>query len=172
MATRKPKGSYTRHTTDWFLSRCAIGGVFVNTGAGNGAAVELYNNAVDGSNLHIYKLWVGNDAAGAYWVTRQTGTMGGTACKTYPVVSSGAALPGLINYATVAQVVWGPGAFAMPAFIGADNEAGSQDEFSVDGPFCVLVPGDSLTVYNPVGGALGQGILGVTFYWAALYDLG
>lgn len=169
---RTPKGAYVRPTTDWFLSRCAIAGVFVNTGAGNGVAVELFNNAQDGSNLHIYKLWVANDAAGAYWVTRQTGTQGGTAVKTYPVVSSGPTLPGLLNYATVAQVDWGAAPFAMPAYIAADNEAGSLDSFGLPGPLCVLVPGDSLTVYNPVGGVFGDGIVGVTFYWAALSDLG
>jgi len=169
---RKPKGSYTRHTTDWFIGRCAIGGVFFAAGVGNGAAVSLFNDATDGSNLHLYKLWVQNDAAGAYWVTRQTGALGGTTVTTYPVVSSGAALWGVISYAAVPQVIWSPGPFAMPAYIGADNEAGSQDIFAAPGPICVLVPGDSLTVYNPAPGAISEGYLGVTFYWAVLPDLG
>jgi hypothetical protein len=171
--TRKPKGSYSRQTTDFFIDQCMIGGVVFRPANGNSGVVELFNNAVDGSALHLYKLWVQNDASGLYWVTRQTGTQGGTPVQSYPVVSSGALLPGLINYASAAQVDWDtPAEFVQPAYIAGDNEAGSQDTFSAPGPICVLVPGDSLQVFSPSISAIAAGFCIVTFYWAVFRDLG
>lgn len=174
MATyRRPKGSYTRPTADFFLSQMMIGGVFFRPADGFSGVVELYNNATDGSALHVYKLWVGNDAGGAYWVTRQAGTQGGTAVTSYPVVSQGAPQPGLINYASAGQVNWDtPAQFVMPAYIGGDNEAGSLDDYSAPGPICVLMPGDSLQVFSPSISGISAGICAVTFYWAALRDVG
>ena len=171
--TRKPKGSYSRPTTDFFINQCMIGGVVYFAPNGSSAVVELYNNAQDGSALHLYKLWVANDASGAYWVTRQTGAQSGTQVQAYPVVSSGAALPGLINYTTGPVVDWiTPSTFVMPAYLAGDNEAGSQDIFSAPGPICVLIPGDSLRVFSPSIGSASQGAAMVTFYWAAFRDLG
>jgi hypothetical protein len=171
--TRKPKGSYSRPTTDFFIANCMIGGVVFIATTNNSAVIELYNNAQDGSALHLYKLWVQNDASGVYWVTRQTGTQGGTQVQAYPVISSGAALPGIINYATAAAVDWlAPPPFVQPAYIAGDNEAGSQDEYSAPGPICVLIPGDSLRVFSPSIGSASSGFAAVTFYWAAFRDLG
>jgi hypothetical protein len=170
---RKPKGTYTRPTTDFFPDRCSVGGVVFIATAGRSAVIELFNNATDGSYLHLYRLWISNDASGVYWVTRQTGSMGGTVVKSYPVITSVAALPGQISYGEDVAVDWlTPVPFVMPAFIGADNEAGSQDTFSAPGPICILGPGTSLRVFSPSIGPASSGAAMVTFYWAALHDMG
>src|ERR1700739_3036794 len=143
MATvRRPKGSYSRPTTDFFIERCMVGGFFHVPATGNSSIAELYNNATDGSSLHVYKIWTQNDAGGGYWITRQPGTIGGTSVPTYPVVTGYPTRPGLFSYADAAAVNWlQPGGFTMPAFIGGNNEAGSQDAFYAPGPICVLQPG-------------------------------
>jgi hypothetical protein len=170
---RKPKGSYTRHTTDWFLDRCAIGGVFYNSTVGKMPAIDLFNNAQDGSNLHIYRLWVGNDAGFFYLVTRQSGSLNGTPVAPFPVIASGAALPGIISYADVPNFPSPiPAPYGVGAYIAANNEAGSLDPFEAGGPICVLIPGTSLRV-TWGSQAVGSGAaLGVTFYYAALADQG
>ena len=151
-----------------------IGGIYYFPPNGFSGIVELFNNATDGSALHLYKLWVETDAAGAYWVTRQAGSQGGTIVTSYPVVSQGATQPGQINYTTGGTIEWEQPitGFAMPAYIGATNEAGSQDTFSAGGPICVLMPGDSLRVFAPAVASNDSGSLGVTFLWAALRDVG
>ena len=102
MATyRQPKGTYTRPSTDFFAERCATGGVFWNANFNKSAVVELYNDATDGSYLHLYRLWVSVDAGGAYWVFRQDGTIGGTQVPTYPIISNAGALPGRISYGEI-----------------------------------------------------------------------
>ena len=170
---RRPKGSYTRHTTDWFIGRCAIAGVFFIPTNTNAGLVELYNNATDGSNLHVYRIWVWTAASGGYVVTRQTGTMGGTQVQTYPVVSQGAALWGLVNYGTTAGISYPPATpFALPGMVAGDNYAGSQDTFGADGPICVLQPGDSLRAYTPWASAISNGEIACTYYWAVMNDLG
>jgi len=170
---RRPKGSYTRPTTDFFIDRCVIAGVWFTPALTFGGSIELYNNAADGSNLHLYRLWTQNDAAGGYYVTRQTGTQGGTAVQTFPVISSGAALPGIVNYAAIAGTAYPlHGPFVLSGYMAMDNEAGSQDTFGADGPLCILVPGDSLRVIQPFGSAIDQGTVAATFYWAAIRDTG
>jgi hypothetical protein len=174
MATyRRPKGSYSRPTTDFFLSQCMIGGVYYYPTNGSGGTIELYNNATDGSALHVYRIWSANDASGPYFITRQQGSMGGTPVPSYPVVSQGAPQPGLISYAdSAAPYTFPPYATAQPAFIATDNEAGTTDEWGADGPICVLMPGDSLRVINNLAGVGSAGFIAATFYWAALRDVG
>lgn len=172
--TRKPKGSYSRPTTDFFIDHAMIGAVYFFPAHGLGGVVELFNNAQDGTSLHIYGLWIENEANGQYYYTRQTGTMGGTIVQSYPVVSSGAVLPGQINYGTQPGLAFPyPLPFVFPAYIVGTNDAGSQDTFQVPGPICVLVPGDSLRAIVPIASAgISSGAIGATFYWLALRDNG
>src|ERR1700681_1535021 len=130
MAKRKPSGVYVRQTPDWFLSRCAIGGVFYISTVGMMSGIDLFNNANDGSNLHIYRLWVQNDAEGFYNVTRQVGSLGGTPVDPSPISARGAPLPGIISYADIPNFpapVNGP--IAFPGYIAGANDAGTMDIF-------------------------------------------
>jgi hypothetical protein len=170
---RRPKGTYTRHTTDWLISQCMIGGTFYLSSTGVSAAIELYNNAADGSSLHVYKVWAGNGAQGPYYFTRQPGTMGGTTVPSYPVVSQSGPGPGVISYADAPAVPFPKnGPIAFPGYIVLQNYAGDTDIVSADGPICVLLPGDSLRGINIAASTAGGSYFAVTFYWAAIRDIG
>jgi hypothetical protein len=150
-----------------------IGGVYYNAPAGFSSQIELFNNATDGSALHVYRAWVATDASGLYWMTRQQGTLGGTPVPSYPIVSNAAALAGLINYANGPEFDWLiPGPLAVPGYIAADNEAGSLDKWDAPGPICILMPGYSLRVFLPCPHNTAEGIGAATFYWAVLHDPG
>ena len=174
MATyRQPKGTYTRPSTDFFAERCATGGVFYKSNLGKSAAVELYNDATDGSYLHVYRVWIQNDAGGGYWVFRQDGTMGGTSVPTYPIISNVGLLPGRISYADADNINWiAPTPFVLAGYFAGNNEAGTQDTYSAPGPVCILAPGASLRALAPAGGPTDFGIMAANFYWAALHDRG
>jgi hypothetical protein len=151
-----------------------IGGCFYLSTSGLSPSIELFNNAHDGSALHLYRIISNAAGAGPYYITRQTGTQGGTIVPSYPVVSSGSQQPGQINYTDVASSTYprvGPvGAAAM---IVLQNYAADNDYVSTDGPFCVLVPGDSIRVVNPYQGTEPSSqYLSATFLWLAIRDLG
>lgn len=172
--TRRPKGSYVRHTTDWFIDRCAIGGLFYFPAHGEAGVLELFNNATDGSYLHIYRIWYENEANGQYYFTRQTGTQGGTPIPSYSVVSNLGAPWGLLNYTTIPGLAFPyPLPFVFPAYIAGANDAGSQDTFATDGPLCVLVPGDSLRLITPIASSgISSGEICATMYWAVMPEAG
>jgi hypothetical protein len=51
---RKPKGTYTRSTPDWFSQKAAAGFGFCSAAVGITQAVGLFNDANDGSKLFVY----------------------------------------------------------------------------------------------------------------------
>lgn len=60
---RKPLGTYTRSTPDWFYTDTAAGfGFCGNPGPGSEPAVGLYNNATDGRTLFVFG--IGGNGAG------------------------------------------------------------------------------------------------------------
>ena len=169
---RRPKGSYTRPTPDFFSDRAAtVGGVYV-AAAPNGVVFDLYNNATDGSALHVWKFWVGNEAGEAYGVTRIHGHGANFLQNSVPVFTDGPQLPGQLYQDTIAPLFTGipapPGFVQSDAFIG-DNVAGTVDIYGSPGPLCVLAPGYSLRVYGITGtGYINPTQIGVTFYFLAI----
>jgi hypothetical protein len=173
MAKRNPLGVYVRQTPDWFLKLCAIGGVAYISTVGKMSAIELYNDANQGTNLHVYRLWVGNDAGFIYTVTRQAGSLGGTQVPTNPVITGAPALPGIINYADVPNSPSNPPTpYAVPGYIVGCNDAGSLDIWEAGGPICVLTPGTSLRVTYANQSPTSFTVLTVSFFYAALADTG
>lgn len=174
---RSPKGSYVRPTADFYIDQAAtVGGCFWPSTA-IAAVLDLYNNAIDGSNLHVYKVWVGNDAAGLYGMTRISGHGGNFLQNAIPVVITAPTLPGQLYQDTISPQYSG---FEFPkdtalndAFIG-DNEAGSEDTWYAPGPICVIPPGFSMRVYPFVGSGQsgGGGLITCTFYYVVLKDKG
>lgn len=56
---RAPKGSYVRATPDWFTDAMAFAGAYQQASdTSHNAYVGLYNDAVDGSSLHVMALGV------------------------------------------------------------------------------------------------------------------
>lgn len=174
---RSPKGSYVRPTADFYIDQAATVGGFFYPSSAVAAVLDLFNNAQDGSNLHVYKVWVGNDAAGLYGMTRLQGHGATFLSNAFPVVITAATLPGQLYQDEIAAQF--SGSFFpkdtpfSDAFI-ADNEAGSQDTWSAAGPICVIPPGFSMRVYPFVGsGQTGGGqLITATFYYIVLKDRG
>ena len=61
---RQPRGAYVRTTPDRFLARTAVGGMLRFSTNGTVPAIGLFNNAIDGSSLHVYALWTFGDGEG------------------------------------------------------------------------------------------------------------
>lgn len=178
MATnRSPKGNTIRPVGDWYTDRAATVGGAYNPSASVAAVLDLYNNASDGSNLHVYKIFVGNDAAGWYGITQLSGHGGNHVADGFPVVIGGPQLPGQLYQDTISpQWSGGPGFPVDTAFgdvLFMDNEAGSMDVWSAPGPIKVIPLGYSLRVYAFTSSTFSAGQLMVaSFYYLALPDRG
>ena len=174
---RSPKGNYVRSTGDFYVSQSAtVGGVYWPS-ATLVTVLDLYNNAADGSNLHVYRVFVGNDAAGWFGMGRLAGHGANFLTNAYPVVITGPTLPGQLYQDTIApQYVTEPfpkDQALFDAFIG-DSEAGEEVRWSAPGPLCVIPPGFSMRVYPFVGSNQvgGGGMMSCTFYYVVLKDRG
>jgi hypothetical protein len=53
---RQPHGQYVRTTPDWFIDNHMFGGSASFAAVGKFSSVSLYNDATDGSTLHVYGL--------------------------------------------------------------------------------------------------------------------
>lgn len=53
---RRPHGQYTRETADWFVDRRMAGSAYSPPVVGKYGSVILYNDATDGSILHVVAL--------------------------------------------------------------------------------------------------------------------
>lgn len=174
---RTPKGNYVRSTGDFYINQAATVGGAYNPSASVAAVLDLYNNASDGSNLHVYRIFAGNDAAGWYGITELSGHGANLMCNAFPVVIGGPQLPGQLYYDTIdPQFSGGPGfptdtPFSDVLFM--DNEAGSMDIWSGPGPIKVIPPGYSLRVYGFTSSTFtaGQEMV-ASFYYVVLPDRG
>jgi hypothetical protein len=173
---RRPKGTYVRPTADWFTDRAAtVGGAF-DPNAVLATTLDLYNNATDGTNLHVYRLWGFNDAAGHYGVTTLKGHGANFMRNASPVIVGNPILPGQLYQDTIPPQYSGflfPFDTPFSDVLFADNEAGSQDTFAAPGPICVIPPGYSLRVYSLCGSGQTHGqMMTASFYFLALPDSG
>lgn len=173
---RRPKGSYTRPTPDYFTDRAAtVGGVFSST-AGHGAVLDLFNNATEGSNLHVYNVWVGNDAGQLYGMTTINGHGANFLSNGVTVIVPGPTPWGQLYYDTIGPIWSGTffpvgGNFSDRLY--GNDVAGVVDQWNVPGPLCVLYPGYSLRVYEVAGsGETGTNPFAVSFYYLQIPDAG
>jgi hypothetical protein len=178
MATnRKPKGNYTRQTGDWFIDRAATVGGYFWPSSNLATVLDLYNNASDGTNLHVYRVFAGNGAAANYGMTRLSGHGAKFLTNAFPVVITGPTLPGQLYYDTIApQFVGAIGPQDEPFFdaLFMENDAGSMDVWDAPGPICLIPPGFFMRVYGFTGtGRTGGGAqMSASFYYVALPDRG
>jgi len=177
MATqRRPKGSYTRPTSDFFIDRAATVGGWYSPTAVLEPVLDLYNNAQDGSNLHVYRVWVGNDAASIYGMTQIKGHGANLMQAAVPVVTGAPRLPGELYYDGITPsytYIGVPKDQPISDAFFMDNEAGSQDAWQAAGPICVIQPGYALRVYPVISKSnAAGGFIAATFYYIALRDIG
>jgi hypothetical protein len=176
MAKRKPSGVYVRQTPDWFLRRCATCGASFWPSGAHATALDLFNDAKDGSWLHVYRVFVGNDGGGTYGMTRLQGHGANYLMDGVPIVITAPSLPGQLWLEILPPSYPGP---LFPkdfpffdAFIG-DNGAASQDDWHDDGPLCLIPPGFSMRVYSIASTTQSDGqAMAATFKYAVLPDQG
>lgn len=167
---RKPVGTQTRPTADWFAGQSATAGGLAR-GAGNGAIqISLYNDAPAGQYLWIWDVDVYNDAEGPYRFDEFEGDQGTLLQQGVYVMAGRGAAFGHTSYAAptaLGPVV--PNSSAYPSAGYAGDEAGTCTCFRNQGPRKVLPPGFSWAVINEWGNGVANGAtLGVTFYYTIL----
>lgn len=171
---RQPRGAYVRTTPDRFLARTAIGSMFRASTLGTVPAIGLFNNAVDGSSLHIYALWTFGDAEGPQLWNIQgsaTGTLFGPCTA---IITGAAGPPGQLWFEDRPGVSGSP----LPVdtnyggYITAGDESGAMSSFTPNGPLCVLKPGYALYCSQFYSYPPDPQQLAVTFYYVWLQDLG
>jgi hypothetical protein len=180
MPKRSPLGVYVRQTPDWFVSRGAIaGGFFVSSDNTTGASVDLFNNANDGSYLHVYRLWVHNDAEGMYAVQQLQGHGANLFGAAFPVTIGDPTPPGQLYYDETNSGITPPTddyppdtPILNPLMLG--DESGFEFQAGLPGPLMVIPPGYSMRAQSLVqqGSAGRGGVMVASFYYAWLPDKG
>lgn len=138
---RKPHGTYVRSTPDWFDYRRLAGSAFETALAANYTSVSLYNNATDGSTLHVTGLTAFSTVpAASLEVPLFTGAYG--TLSAFPVVP-----------VSPAQLM-GPGVFyinqsptRLPIrYLWLMGNTGLPTHWPYEYAICILSPGQSLVV--------------------------
>jgi hypothetical protein len=174
--TRRPKGTYVRPASDFFIHDTAMVGATYLSNAHLDAAIELFNNATDGSYLHVYKVMLGNDGQGWYLGSIYHGNLGSNATQPFSVVSNRARPWGMLYAGDLAPLYPGSnpvsGSF-FSGYLAGESFGGSSDQWMAPGPIAVLAPGYSLQYRSNIGTlSTGGGILDCTFYYMDVPDQG
>ena len=167
---RKPVGTQTRPTADWFAGETATCGGLARAAAATGIQISLFNDAPAGQYLWVWEVDVYNDAEGPYRLDEFEGS-GSTFLQqgVYVMAGRGGAFGQTYvdNAAFIASIVPNGTSYASAMYAG--DEAGTDTCFRAPGPRKVLPPGYSWAVINEWGAGAGNGAtLGVTFYYSIL----
>jgi hypothetical protein len=170
---RNPLGVYVRQTPDWFIKRCATVGGFYDDTHQNSITFDLFNDATDGSNLHVYKIWINNGGNDGTIISGVQGHSPTLMANSSSVVIGGPQLPGTMYYDLTAGVPYVSNVAKGGRFV-YDDVSALWNEFSVEGPIIVIPPGYSLRHVTPYGGSPTSGgiTLGMSYFWAVLPDQG
>lgn len=160
MATyRRPKGSYTRPTPDFFVDQLAYSSGQVNGGGGGaGVSVSLFNNDPQSRHFHLYGLWPNDSNFQQLYAAVYAGPFGTEYDHAYPVITDNPQPPGLIYTG------------GTPAGLNLVNQPltwqGDQPTAPIlsQWPISVIPPGYSFIVYNGFASAA----LIVSFWWIPL----
>jgi hypothetical protein len=167
---RKPVGTNSRPTADWFAGSTATAGGLARGAAAGGVLISLYNDAPAGQYLWIWDVDVYNDAEGPYRFDEFEGDTGTLLQQgVYTTAGRGAAFghTSWSEIAAIAESVPNSTGYAAAGYNG--DEAGTTTCFRNQGPRKVLPSGYSWGVFNEWGGGIGNGAtLGVTFYYTIL----
>lgn len=167
---RKPVGTNTRPTADWFAGKTAQAGGIARGSAASGVQISLYNDADQGNYLWVWEIDVGNDASSFYRIDEFQGDQGALLTQGVYVMAGLGAAFGHTSFMDVpAKPFPIPNGYSAPTACGADNEAGTTDMWRGPGPRKVLPPGYSVAVINEYGSGVGNGaFLAVCFYYTIL----
>lgn len=167
---RKPAGTNTRPTADWFAGATATVGAYAGSPVSSGVEVSLYNNAPAGQYLYLWWMTVHNDGDGPYQCFSRQGVEGSLLQDGAPIVAG--------NAQAFGQAYWQPVAanppdyptdtgIGFPMFFG--DESGFNATYRSPGPIQILPAGWSFCVDNTQAGtAFGPTVLAITFYYSVL----
>jgi hypothetical protein len=166
--TRKPKGSYSRNTPDWFVDNaCVVAGAFSNVGTGD-VAFDLFNNSNVGEYLHVYRLYVFNDAQGEWGWDAINGHAGTFVTNGFAVLDSGRQMPGAL-YQSVQTSLFSTDTPFPPTAQGArgwvGDETGTLPDIGFDAPIQIISPGNSMRVRTRISSFFGSLGLSATFFY-------
>ncbi len=170
MATQqRPKGSRARLTPDWFTDRAATVGAWARATSTNGVQISLFNNATDGSYLHVWTTSIYTDGEGPCFASQLQGSQGTFLQNAVPVVFNVGALPGQIFWNIVPGIPNQPNDSALSDSAYFGEEAATDIFWRCPGPHAIVAPQYSYAITNNQGGGVANGaILAVTFYYLAL----
>lgn len=173
---RRPQGVYSRQTPDLFLGQAGMVGGYYWSSLIEDTRLSIFNADPQGLFCHIYKVFVGNDAAGVYSATQFKGP-GQTQLQQAFAVVAGNAPPNVYLYRDLLTPLYSGIGFPkdtdFDGYIWADNEAGSQDQYAVNGPICVLPTGWSFGVRTFVSSSDSNSeVITASFYFVMLPDQG
>jgi hypothetical protein len=156
---RTPHGQYVRQTGDWFMSRRMAGGAGSAAVAAKYSQASLYNDASDGSILHVIGLSLTTATTqsniGCYIIQ---GFMGAPlTSQPVPIGPFFKQLPGKFYFGSDAALV--P---ALPIWVAGGLQAPA--EWPHDFPVCFLNPGYSLVCQANVVNSDSRAV----FHWLAM----
>jgi len=166
---RKPPGTNTRPTADWFAGNTASAGGLARAAAGVGVQVSLYNDAPQGEYLWVWWVSVFNDAEAPNRFDEFEGDQGTFLTQGVYVMAGRGAAYGHTSYDSVTAIADFPAdstAYASSGYAG--DEAGTTTCFRSPGPVKVLPPGYSWACICEWAGGLGGALLAVWFYYTIL----
>lgn len=170
---RRPKGSYVRNTADWYIQQSACVGGYYNDRTHHGVIFDLYNNAQDGSSLHLYEMWLssdGQDNSPVYPVSGHAATL---LSNSFPIVIGHGGLPGQLYYDLIPAITIPLNTASAGAYIVADVSA-LWLPMQAPGPLQVIPPGYSLRFRVDWNDAIASGgsIISASYYWTVIRDQG
>lgn len=167
---RKPVGTNSRPTADWFAGSTATAGGLARAAADDAIQISLYNDAPAGQYLWVWWVSVYNDAEGPYRFDEFEGDEGTLLQQGVYVMAGRGAAFGHTSYASPAALgpdVPNSSAYASAGYGG--DEAGTDTCYRSPGPIKVLPPGYSWAVINEWGNGVANGAtLGVWYYYTIL----
>jgi len=175
---RTPKGSYVRQTPDWYIhDGSSIGGI-VTVVSPPVPSLDLFNNATDGTLLHVYQVIVGAQGYGPYALMTLKGHGANFITGAFPVVADDALPWGQLYWDSQTAVqTWVSGTPANGSNYGSayalDATGSTIDSLQTPGPISVLPPGYSLRVWYPINFGTGTiGTLSASFRYVEIQDRG
>jgi len=122
-----------------------IGAAFQHSNTTNDLCLDLYNNATDGSNLHLYYLVIFNDAQGMWAGNPHYGHGANFVANALPVITGAPSPPGQVYQDVVGSSFSGsntiPNVTPLSFALMGGEETGSCPRVAPPGPLSVILPG-------------------------------
>lgn len=158
---RKPKGSYTRSTPDWFFRQLNWSSGQVNGGGGGaGLSIQLFNNTAISEYYYLHGLKVDSANFQQLYGQVSAGPFGTFWQNAYPVVGDQPQPSGQVYTGGTPA---GSTLINIPLTWQGDQPT---DPWWPDWPIAIIPPGYGFLLFN----GFAAGAIIATFWWVALTD--